>query len=269
MGKKNIWITKFAQDYTDSQSFEFPSFTEAKYKLFHRIGLCKKYITFDRLSLCIYKHNLSNNEYQQFCKEVTCKYNPENKEHKKRRVEYGRLFHYLWCESKLDKYSIHKQERPDFVLNIEDHSVGVEITELTTPYEKVMEKISSIPTSDTSVDELKLKAKKRHGQKVNDYSYYEINDSVSVGTKTLDLTEIKKLFISHIIEKYNKYEKDIDSFDNFIILCDAQHGITITSKDDINNLLEGLLDYSYNKKFCVAILWIDFNNRLNCTQHEF
>lgn len=151
----STWITDFARDAASSQSFEYSTFADARTRLSYNNRCYKKYIVYDRLSLSIYKHNLSPSEYQQFCRELSHLYTPPTNDYDKYRKEYAVLFHYCLCKPKLAKYAITKSERPDFLLRKGNLSIGIEVTQLTTSYEKVMEKISSLSENGITADELR------------------------------------------------------------------------------------------------------------------
>ena len=259
-------IGKIAEDYINSQSFGYSSFSEAKYTL--SFGLfVRKFIVFDRLSLCIYEHNLSHDEYELFCKERNRLYIPRNNDYDKCRIEYGILFHYLICKPTLADYIVTKTERPDFELKKGEHSIGIEITQLTTPYEKVMDRIVSMSGKGISVDELKTKAEARHGKKANDYNYHNINGTSVVGTKTLRPDNIREMFVQQILNKYGLYETKIEEYNDFVILCNAQQGITITEAWEADEIHDMLLQYSFDKSFCLAILW--HASQLMCSEYQF
>jgi hypothetical protein len=265
---KSKWIIDMAQDVVARQSFEHTSFIEAKDCVCHK-NICRnKYIVYDRLSFWVYEHNLSSTEFYQFGKELKSLYIPPTNEYDKCRLEYGVLFRYYhFFNPTFANYNITKNERPDFILRNGKYSIGIEVTQLTTPYEQVMGKISSLSENGISADELKMQAENKHGRKAEKYRYYEIGDSASVGTETLRPDTIREMFVAQIIEKYEKYKNEIQNFDKFIILCDANQGITLTSEeeaDEIHNMLNLKL---FNKSFRVAILWC--NNQLFCSEYQF
>lgn len=260
-------ITIMAQDFINSHSFDYSSFSEAKNILSYTIGSCEKIIIYDRLSLCIYSRNLLHEEYRQFSQEVSSFYNPPNNDYEKCRTEYAKLFFYHWCKPKLSDYTITKTERPDFLLQKGSHSIGIEVTQLTTPYEKVMGRISLLSEKGLTAEELKLKAIAKHGQKANNYHYYYFGDKAEVGTHTLRPDKIRELHVQQIIDKYKDNENKIKNYSDFIILCDAQDGITYTSKRDIADLQGMLTQYLFNTPFSLAIMWHD--NGLKCSEFRF
>ena len=262
-----IWITTMAKDYINSHSFDFASFSEAKYKLSYTIESSEKVIIYDRLSLCIYSRNLLHEEYRQFSQDVRSFYKPPNNDYEKRRIEYAKLFYYYWCKPKFSDYIITKTERPDFLLQKGSHTIGIEVTQLTTPYEKVMGKISLLSEKGLMADELKLKAIAKHGQKANNYQYNNFADKAAVGTNTLHPDKIRELHVQQIIDKYKDNESNIKNYSDFIILCDAQDGITYTSENDIADLQGMLSQYLFSTPFSLAILWLD--NGLKCSEFRF
>ena len=72
-------------------------------------------------------------------------------------------------------------ERPDFVLG-DSGKIGIEVTRLTTESESVMRRTSkeNFGKGRTAAD-IRANAKKVHGGKAENYSYFDLGEAVAVG----------------------------------------------------------------------------------------
>lgn len=236
-------------------SFMYTSLPEAK-KTIRIDGL--EYC-FDALSLCFYHHNLNDIQYRKLVSQLNHYYESHySNEDNKERLERARLFHYLNCDKscKYYNYTIKKELRPDFVLTGEKQ-IGIEVVELTTEYDKVYDKIlKQARGSEKNAIQIYNIVKEKHGLKVNDYYYSTLSNTVYIGTKTKDITGNKERFARQIFNKYVKYQNDIKQFDDFIILCDAQQCIEVTSYEDIEDIISMLPNpiHSLNT-LTIAFIW--------------
>ena len=100
-----------------------------------------------------------------------------------------------------------KIERPDFVLG-NSGEIGIEVTRLTTESESVMRRISkeNFGKGRTAAD-IRENAKKVHGGKAENYSYFDLGEAVAVGESLVDLSERYKMYSERIVNKYHKYKE--------------------------------------------------------------
>ena len=248
----NASLSKLYSNIINLHSFSYKSLSEAKKEI-----LIDKYkYCFDALSLCTYHHNLKPLEYQKLGRMLDEYYMHADPETKKERLERAVLFHFVQLsERDLRSYNISKTKRPDFILK-GTQTIGVEVVKLTDEYESILEKIVSDSACEIEASIVKEKAIKKHGSKAEKYEYRNIQDRIAVGTGVLDLNEKKKGFVIQIIRKIEKYRNMFNSFDEFIVLCDAQSGIGITNKSEIDEIIECVKNYFSDKMLIlIAVLW--------------
>ena len=224
-------IEELANQVLEQQSFKIPSFREAK----TTISVQKYYCTFDRISLCVYSHNLSSEEYYAFGNILTQKFEANHsREEQKTRTEYGVLFHLIILQNIYTDFIITKQERPDFILNgNKNEKIGIEVTEFTTERDSVISRISKQNfRKGFSALELKDIAFKTHGSKAKDYEYYDLGNSIAIGTGLINVIDQHKKYADEIIKKFNKYKTSFSLYDKFIVLCNGQHSMCLSSFDD-------------------------------------
>ena len=190
-------------------------------------------------------------------REDVSKYDPQkcNNDEKKLRIEQERLLRFLEDEScSYSSYDIIKKVRPDFVL-MGERRVGIEVLELTTEKEKVLERIAfEDAIIGKTIDQVRKTAFEKHGEKAKSYNYYDIGSSVSIGTGLIDIDKNKEHFSCQIKKKYEKYQDIITEFDEFIILCDARNRIEITSNHDMNDVVQMITQV---QGVCIVIIWGD------------
>ncbi len=242
------------QQIISFHSFSYRTLAEAKREL--HIG--DLVYCFDALSLCVYHHNLSDKDFGNLGRQLSDYYeaHKSNDEQKQRR-ETATLFHYLIDAScPYSAYEIKKALHPDFVL-CGKKTIGVEVVELTTEYDKVLQRISAQNFGKgKTIKEIQKDALVVHGAKAKDYTYEAIDGAVAVGTGLIDVTQTKHHFSEQINGKRRKYEGLIDNFDTFIILCNAQHRIEITSEYDAAEIIQYASEmYASTKEVTVVILW--------------
>jgi len=219
-------------------SFELTSFPSAKAEIFIHGDVPIEY-TFDRLSLCVYSHNLDKESYSYLGKQLTEQYETTySREEYKCRREYGVLFHFMEASPEYQNLNVTKKERPDFCLT-KTQKIGVEITEFTTERDSVMTAISKQNFGQgKSATEIKQNAFARHGSKAGAYNYFDFGNVAGVDSGMFDVLVKKKTYASEVIKKYDLYQEMLPSFDEFIILCDAQYTICVNDKVDSAEVAE-------------------------------
>lgn len=235
MGKE--LLKSLAQKILKSQSFSFSTFAEAKKALYLKCSSEKIKYVYDRLSLCVYRHNLSGKDFSILSSALSTGFHERDSEQQKRRLEYGTLFHYYQFHKEFKNAEIAMNLHPDFVLTINNRNIGIEITELTTPKDKVLARIATENFGKgLRAQVIHKNATAKHGIKANYYEYMQVGDTVAVGIGSFDVNRKKELFAEQIFGKYKKYAEVSKQYDDFIILCNAQHGICITSRYDAEDV---------------------------------
>ena len=221
-------IANLAKQIVNAQSFDFQTFQDAKMTL----DIHGMHYSFDRLSLCEYSHNLSPDEHASLSKHITQLFEATHtREEQKTRVEYGTLFHLIVLQNLYSNYRITKETRPDFVL-CGPRKIGIEITEFTTEQDSVMSRIAK-ENFGKGLSALEIEANaKRHGAKANEYQYYDLNGSAAIASGMYD-TSVKHMKYADIItQKFIKYKQDFPLYDEFVVLCNAQHSMCMSSERD-------------------------------------
>ncbi len=236
-------------------SFSYKTLSDAK----KTICISDLDYCFDALSLCTYHHNLSEDENNYLVKKLkTYCADQCGKEANKERGERAILFHYLQADfsSPFRSYEITKETQPDFILYGEK-TIGVEVVELTTPYDKVLYKISLHNFGENkSSEQIKADAEIEHGEKAKGYTYTDIDGIACIGTQMFNVDERKQHFAEQIAKKYEKYRDKISMFDEFIILCDAQLRVEMSSEYDLSDVIKFLsTTYSSIHNVSIAFLW--------------
>lgn len=216
------------------QSFCFSSFEEAKATISMQAAEC----CYDRISLHIYSHNLSPEEFSLLEKALAAKCEERlEKEDQKSRKEYGVLLHMMLLDECYERARIIKKTRPDFVLENERGKNGVEVTEFTIPEDKVLYVISKNNFGQgKSIDEIKRDAVEKHGQKAVEYRYFA-EDGINVVSRPMfDTIAQQAQYADEILKKYTSYKASFLEYDRFIILCDGRYAACLSSKSDSENI---------------------------------
>jgi hypothetical protein len=154
----------------NSQSYSFVNFIEAKETINdEESGLT---VVYDRMTLLLYKHNMSHNDFKSFCIFFADAYDARfPRSAYKMRSEYIVLHKFVRSCPEYQEHRITKGEHPDFLLiqsdyHLSDIRIAVEVTELTTQYESVCSAISMLysPLLRTAED-IHQAARKIHGKK--------------------------------------------------------------------------------------------------------
>lgn len=196
-------------------------------------------ITFDRLSMRIYSHNLQKEEFSYVTTRLRNRYmNTHSRDEQKTRIEYDVLFDYCLLKPEYASYVITKEIRPDFIAS-GARTVGIEVTEFTTEVDSVMAAISNQNFGQgKTAKEIHEIARLRHGSKADRYSYKMVAGSATIGTYTFNVRSKQQIYADEIIKKYHKYCNDFGKYDEFIVLCDARCTISVTSFWDSKDVIE-------------------------------
>ena len=233
-GLTSLEIENIANEILMKHSFSFASFEEAKEMISFRGGQ----YCFDKLSLCVYSHDLIPDDYSKLGRVLTSGYAERfDREAEKTRQEYATLFHLIAIHGQYADMEISKKVRPDFELSGYE-KIGVEVTELTTPQDRVLATISRQNFGrGKSAEEIREHAIKKHGAKANDYQYLDLEGTIAVGTELFDVLQKHKQYADEIIKKFNLYKEAFHLYDKFVILCDGQGAMCLTTEEDSKEIL--------------------------------
>lgn len=262
--EKQILLDTLAQTILQNHSFNFQTFDEAKQTISLNNGEIQ--YTYDRLSLTVYSHSLTTEEYSYLRRKMRFEYDLRfTREDQKRRAEYGVLLSFLSLNKEFSDYSIQKEIRPDFVLS-GSKCIGVEVTEFTTQTDSVLAAICNENFGKgLSANDINSSAIQRHGQKAKNYDYHEINGTVSIGAGLQDVSRNKEIYAEEIIKKHQKYKTEFHRYDQFIILCDARMVIGVISEWDAKDVIDIAKNQCNMSNCTVCILYCD---SLCCPQLE-
>lgn len=185
------------------------------------------------------------------------------KEQQKEKDERSILDKFLLIHPGYSQAEISKKEHPDFVLTMPSgKQVGIEVTRFITETDKVIQKIvGQYSESEQDVADINKAAVQDHGAKAELYTYRKLAGRTAIGPGPFLIRTRKEEFASRIIEKYEKYKSKMDSYDQFIILCDARDGLIVTDEEDAKEIIEMALQKKvFPKSFKIAILYSAFGN---------
>lgn len=254
--ENQVLIDTLSQTILQNHSFDFRTFAEAKQTITMDGGRIQ--YTYDRLSLVVLNHTLSDEEYTYLGKKLQNDYhNLFSREDQKQRSEYAVLQCFISFNSELSDYSIQKETRPDFVL-LGKQRIGIEVTEFTTQADSVLAAICNQNYGKgLSAQEIKSNAITQHGQKAKIYHYHENNGKVMIGSGLQNLGCNREIYADEIVKKYNKYKDEFQHYDKFIVLCDARWVLGITSEWEVNDVIEKAKESCEMSNFTVCILYSD------------
>ncbi len=257
-------IKQLAKQLVNSQSFGYKTFEEAKGK----ISVSDYWCIYDKMTLLIYEHNIPSYLRKDFCENFkTSLFNKLSKEEKKQRKELVSLYHFIERNEKYKKYEIEKCKRPDFVLKKNDKKVGIEVTELIMPDDKLVNAIMDDYTGTSrSTEEIKSEIQRKHGKKVEQFSVYNLFGTMAVSGPVKNVGVNKDRFVYKVVEKYNKYKNDIADYDEFIILCDERGVVVeITDDSDIEDIIESIKDLGIIKGVTISFIYTkNYDNNVYC-----
>lgn len=228
-------IDELANEIMKQHSFQCDSFPDAKVT----IKICNAEYMFDKLSMCVYSHNLDEEDYSYLRRQLIKRYDAEhNRDDHKIRTEYVVLFNFMSVTPEYLDMTISKTTRPDFVL-YGIKKIGVEVTEFTTQEDSVLNAISRQNFGlGKTVKEIKNNAIKRHGKKANNYTYHNLDSTAGIDSGIFDVGAKKIIYANIIKKKYDLYHEMFTDFDEFILLCDARYSICVTDKGDSDDVIK-------------------------------
>jgi hypothetical protein len=261
-------IACLAERILESQSFEYNSFNDAIAIVEHPFRTKTLRIKYDRFSLNIYNHNLTSKQYWTLGKSLNKWLDSHNSEAQKKRIEYGILKQYALVHPEFLQARVEKAERPDFVLELDGQTIGIEVTRLERESDSIMTKIiSEYNKPGMRANEILDIAFKKHGCKAKEYRLLEFEEGAIAIQHVDNMLISSDVFVDQIIRKIEKYRLLAPKFDKFIILCNAQKGITITSENDALNMINDILGKSPDFKVNIAIMYLTAGNELQCVEH--
>jgi len=259
------FLKGLAEQMIASQGFYYKSFYDAVATIEYQYRKKTLFVTYDKLSLSIYDHNLTAKQHFILGKNLSNWLLTHNSEDQKLRIEYSILFQYASLFPEYQHAEITKSLHPDFVVRFDDITIGVEVTRLEKSSDNIMTKIISEQNKPgMTANEILAKAFSKHGEKVREYEIFEIGDDVFAIQHVESLLITNDAFAQQIVNKLDKYEALARSFTKFILLCNAQKGITITSEFDARLLLNKVSEKRPDSKITIAILFLNSSNVLCC-----
>lgn len=216
-------------------------------------------LTYDRLSLRVYSHNLDETDYSYLVHQIRKRYwGNKTRDEEKIRSEYDVLLDFMSQSPRWNAFEIRKETRPDFVLTGKQ-CIGIEVTECTTESDSVLKAISNQNYGKGKTpEEMHRDALIRHGAKADNYSYREIAGKAVIGSGLFDVRKKKCAYANEIIKKYRKYSNHFLEYDEFIVLCDARYTICITEQEDAEEVIELAKEgCSEMRGFAVCIIFQD------------
>ncbi len=203
--------------------------------------------TFDSTTLLPYRHNLSYMEDKRLSELMFPFYqkmNNDDREAYKELCERRILLQFLLCAPrKYRKQEIKKEIRPDFVLT-GNKRIGIEVTELTTPFDKNFMTLSREVQENHFRTDSEIEEHLQHYHKSIANKIELVNDNgIMLSTSAFDLDSKRYQFAELIKTKYNKYQDIIQQYDEFIILGNAAYGsgLEISKKSEVQEIIDYLL----------------------------
>lgn len=225
------------------QSFEYTSFPLAKAAI-QNDTFSHIQCVFDRLSLCIYSHNLDADSYSYLERQLTRGFDDtKNSDQRKCRQEYVALFHLFSLHPEYFEMNILKETRPDFHLHDtkkdDIKEIGVEVTRFTTKRDSILAAISKQNFGKgKSATEIRDSAIKKHGGKASEYRYTDANHTPVIGTGMVDTLEIQKIYAGEVVKKYDMYKTKLADYAEFWILCDARYAFCLYNQKDADEIVK-------------------------------
>ena len=262
-------ISSLADKMVKGQSFDFKSFNDAKETIVDIYEDKELYIIYDRLSLLIYSHNLTPHQFRMLDMPLKTWLKSHNNEDQKLRIEYGILLQYALLFPEYQHAQITKSLQPDFIVTLGGKTIGIEVTRLEKETDSVMSKILfDIYKPGMKPNEVMDLAFKKHGYKALEYEVTEAQKDVLAIQHIDNMLITNEAFVDIIGKKITKYRDKALEFDEFLILCNAQHGITITSASNANNLLNDTFKVYSKPNMNIAVLFLSQNNTLECVEYN-
>lgn len=180
------------------------------------------------------------------------------------------LFFYAFMTKWLFDARIQKSERPDFIITTKDGKrIGLEVTRFTTEGSSIISKVlQKYADSGLSLAEINQKARRWHGRKAESLRFGKFDDGVLWGYDQSDYLIDDAPFIDIVSGKIKKYGDIVSRFDKFIILCDAQDGITYLNKTDVENLFLAIEQASNPHSVTLSVLYKDDSGCLHFEERD-
>ena len=258
-------LKSLAEQLKQSFSFQHKTIAEAKKAI--NAGIYT--YVFDATTLYRYESNLNSTEngiLDELLNPFYQKLRDTKREAYKELNERRTLLWFLL--SSPDHYQnsiIEKTERPDFILTGEKR-VGVEVTELTTQYDKDVQALSSqIIENNIHSEEKVLEHIQRYHKTIADrVAYKNIVGTSEIYTDCYCLDSNRIHYSEEIKKKHGKYKNEIGEYDEFIILCDAASGsgLEISEEAEVKEVIKHLLTICPEIiDTTVAIAWREARNQ--------
>lgn len=259
-------IIELANMISSQQSFDYETFEKAKAT--QKAGRLN--CEFDRMTLYIYSHNLTADEYELLKSLLRAKLSELNRENQKKISEYDALLAYLQYKTDYIGSAIQKCVQPDFCLSNGIVNVGIEITQFTTEQESVQMAIARQNFGrGKRAKEIQENARKMHGTKANEYKYFDIDGTAIIQSGLFDCSSRKYKYADEIKKKYDIYNGQFDKFNHFILLCDGRLATCLSYKKDSDDIIKIVKEkMPHNTGFNVAILRRDSNYTLEVDEYS-
>lgn len=260
----NNVIIDLANQMINSQSFEYSSFMEAK----HTVYSGNANVSYDRLTLMVYSHNLDYSGQGKLFALIRENF-VLHKEEKKKRDELVSLFKYIClCKKELMPAKIEKCERPDFVLSINSEKIGVEVTELTTQIDQVIDRVARENFGKGKTRDEVQSAVDKHKKFSNAITVEAVGKSVALYGPSFDGETRYSIFSDRIAEKIRKYENEIDKFSKFVLLCDGEFESFARDKTDTDRIMERLQYDPAIGHMTISFITSPDGNKLVCNDYS-
>ena len=239
-------LDEVAQHMVNEFGFMFDTLNEAKCTVYYM----DKKIIFDRFTFNIYEHQLSNEEKNKLIKKVKQIYIPK-KEIEKERLERVILNKYLMINN-YEYALIKKCVNPDFIVEMNNRKIGIEITSFKAEDIAIQDKIINKASGKAlTTNELINIAKDVSITKYKQFDYSTYNGHAIISANLFDVNLHKEEFVKTIEKKIKKYDEVSLLFDEFIILVIAPD-FEVTDEYDINDILSRISLKPKNKiKLCI------------------
>lgn len=228
-------IIELANMIFSQQSFDYETFEKAKAT--QKTGRLN--CEFDRMTLHIYSHNLTADEYELLQNLLRAKLCGLNRENQKKISEYDALLAYLQDKTDYIGFAIQKCVQPDFCLSNGIVNIGIEITQFTTEQESVQMAIARQNFGrGKRAKEIQENARKTHGAKANKYKYFDVDGTAVIQSRLFDCSSRKDMYADEIKRKYDIYNAQFDHFNQFIVLCDGRLAPCLADKKDSDDIIK-------------------------------
>lgn len=224
-------LANLAEQMINSQSFEYNCFNDAATTIERPFRTKMLRITYDRLSLFIYNHNLTRKQYWLLGKSLEKWLDIHNSDAQKKRIEYGILFQYALLHPKFQQARVVKEEQPDFIVEFKGETIGIEVTRLEKESDNVMSKIiSEHAKPGMKANEILAEAFKKHGNKVKEYEIIELENGVFAIHHIESMLISADMFVKQIEKKLEKYKLLHQGLINFLYYVVHRRVLSLQAK---------------------------------------